>query len=268
MYRERLRPAGSTVGSHARLSWWRSTATAGDAMPTPSIRSLVHISRLPTTCAFGRLTRRLSFRNYAQFHGQVGTTNSGRGVCHFDPMKNCGAGGRELKRLPDVANQRKGSDGERRRGTRKLKGSRGCDTRNAAAIATRCWLKTCRLWAAPLQQSSTVLSSLPSCQVNWSSHQHCPPSTHMRCGRTSIMCGERGVQRPWRNSSRHGPLVVRPDRWSIPGAGGSQRLPNLEWPVEMRDPLSIEGETAIPAECHETHKLCPQGVPGHFARRQ
>lgn len=59
----------------------------------------------------------------------------------------------------------------------------------------RCRLKTCLRWAAPSQQSSTVLSSLPMCQVKSSSRQNWLPSIHMRCGQTSTTCGERGARR-------------------------------------------------------------------------
>lgn len=166
MYQARRQPAGSTAGWRVRPNCWRSTATARGATPSLSIRSPVPISKLPTTCAFGHPIRRPSFGNYMKFPGQVGTMNSGRGAYRLGPMRNCGADGGRSKRLPGVANPRKGSDDARRRGTRKLKELCGCDMRNAAATAIRCQLKTCLRWAARSQQSSTVLSSLLNRQVN------------------------------------------------------------------------------------------------------
>lgn len=195
MYQARRQPVGSTAGWRVRPNCWRSTPTARDATPSLLTRSPVAISRLPTTCAFEHPIPRPSFGNYTKFPGQVGTMTSARGACRFGPMRNCGADGRQSKRLPNVANPRKGSDDERRRRTRRLKEPHGCDMRNAAANAIRCRLKTCLRWAAPSQQSSTASSSLPMCQAKSPSRQYWPPSIHMRRGRTSITCGERGARR-------------------------------------------------------------------------
>ena len=123
---ERRPRGGPTAGWRKRQSCSLSTATVRVVMFSPSIRSLAHIWRFPTTCVFARLIRRPSLRNCRQFRGQAGTTSCEPGGCRSVRLRSLGAGGRASKRLPDMPSPKKGSDAEKPQGALKLTRLRKC----------------------------------------------------------------------------------------------------------------------------------------------